>query len=119
MRTLLIALLILLWSAAASAELTSCSAVRAVDEKIEDVFKSLVKEYPGTVAFYGISGLMLKESNPQEIEEVIGGITAAFIACAIIIDTKSCDFVAGRIATLLSARAAVCVADRKYRCYVC
>lgn len=104
---------------AAAQPLENCAAVALADKALDEGMKGLIGAYPGTLAFYGFSTFMLKESNPKKLEDLIAGVTAALIGCAILIDTKSCDFVAGRLITLFSARAAMCVADKNMGCGVC
>lgn len=99
--------------------LESCVAAQAADDAIASGGKALVRDYPGTLAFYGFSTFMLSEAKPERLEQFGAGIVAAFVGCSILIDTKSCDFVAGRLVTLFASRAAVCIADKKLGCGIC
>ncbi|MCI4664747.1 MAG: hypothetical protein MRY74_08495 [Neomegalonema sp.] len=98
---------------------TTCALASGGARQVESEGRMLLRNYPGTLIFYMVSGkIIADEVRPDTFEKFVGSVTVAFAVCAAAIDTKSCEKVGKSLVAMAFVSALVKIANKEMRCGV-
>ena len=102
---------------AGAADFDSCSAVRLAASAIKIKVDDLKTDYPFTLAILA-KGMEEAGKASTTGDTVLIGV-GTLLTCAAVIDTETCDHVAGELTGAITGAALVCAASASMNCGVC